>query len=68
MDYDKDVMDALERFVQFFTLIYIPYFLKSSIGADSSFNDFEMYKQLFMYRKIDSVLADKALAALDRHG
>ena len=47
---------------------YIPYFLKSSIGADNSFNDFEMYKQLFMYRKIDSVLADKALALLDRHG
>ena len=68
LDYDKEMEAALQRFVQFFTLIYIPYFLKASFGADSPFNDLDMYSKLFKYRKVDSVLADKALAVLGRHG
>ena len=68
LHYDKEMEAALQRFVQFFTLIYIPYFLKASFGADSPFNDLDMYKKLFKYRKVDGVLADKALAVLGRHG
>ena len=68
LDYGKDMEAALQRFVQFFTLIYIPYFLKTSVGAESSFNDLEMYSKLFMSRKVDAVLADKALTVLTRHG
>ena len=68
LDYDREMEAALLRFVQFFTLIYIPYFLKASVGADSSFNDLEMYSKLFKYRKVDAVLADKALVVLARHG
>ena len=68
LEYDTDMVAALQRFVQFFTLIYIPYFLKASVGADSSFNDLDFYNKLFKYRRIDSVLAEKALEVLGRHG
>ena len=68
MQYDKEMMGALQRFIQFFTLIYIPFFLKSSVGVDSSYNDLDMYAKLFKYRKFDADLADKALAVMKRHG
>ena len=68
MEYDKEMMGALQRFIQFFTLIYIPFFLKSSVGVDSSYNDLDMYAKLFKYRKVDADLADKALAVMKRHG
>ena len=68
MDYDREMKAALQRFVQFFTLIYVPFFLKASIGVDSAVTDLDMYGKLFKYRKIDAVLADKALAVMNRHG
>ena len=68
LHYDSEMMAALKRFTQFFTLIFIPYFLKASVGADSPFTDLEMYKKLYKYRRVDSDLANKALAVLDRHG
>ena len=68
LDYDKEMEAALRRSVQFFTLIYIPYFLKASFGADSPVTDLDMHHKLYKYRKVDAVLADKALAVLARHG
>ena len=68
LDYDKEMEAALRRFVQFFNLIYIPYFLKASFGADSPVTDLDMHHKLYKYRKVDAVLADKALAVLARHG
>ena len=68
LDYNKEVEAALRRFVQFFTLIYIPFFLKASFGADSPHTDLDMYAKLFKYRKVDGLLADKALTVLARHG
>ena len=68
LNYNKEVEAALKRFVQFFTLIYIPFFLKASIGADSPHTDLDMHQKLFKYRKVDAVLADKALVVLSRHG
>ena len=59
---------ALQRFVQFFTVVYIPFFLKASIGVDSSINDMDMYHKLYRYRKIDAELADKAVAVMKKHG
>ena len=41
LDYDKEVEAALRRFVQFFTLNYIPFFLKASFGADSPHSDLD---------------------------
>ena len=62
------MITASQRFTQFFTLIYIPYFLKASLGADSPHTDLDMYMKLYQYRRVDSDLADKALAVLGRHG
>ena len=68
LDYDNEMKAALKRFTQFFTLLYIPYYLKASIGADSPHTDMEMYRSLYKYRRVDAVIAEKALAVLGRHG
>ena len=67
LTYDREMRTALQRFVQFFT-VYIPFFLKASIGVDSSINDMDMYHKLYRYRKIDAELADKSVAVMKRHG
>ena len=68
LPYDKEMLAALQRFTQFFTLIFIPYFFKASNGDDSPFTDMEMYQNMYKYRKVDCELANKALAVMDRHG
>ena len=47
LTYDREMRTALQRFVQFFTVVYIPFFLKASIGVDSSINDMDMYHKLY---------------------
>lgn len=50
----------------FYTCVYIPYFLRCSIGADAPFNDLQLLKNLSSFD--DSDLASAALAVLGRHG
>jgi hypothetical protein len=68
LGYDSGTKAALQRFTTFNTLVYTPYFLKSSIGADAPVNDLALYKLLFFFRSIDSDLAESALRVLRRHG
>ena len=47
LNYDNEMKAALRRFTMFITLVYIPYFLKAIIGADSPHTDLEMYRTLY---------------------
>ena len=60
-------MDSLKQFCRFTTTIYIPHFLSSSIGHDSTVNDLQLIKKLVVYRNTDLQLADEALVVLRRH-
>ena len=68
LELDRDTVTALIKFCRFTTVVYIPYFLASSIGSDSTVNDLALYQQLFAYRNINQTLADEALVVLRRHG
>ena len=67
LGYDRETVTALQRFVQFNALIYTPYFLKSSVGADAPYNDLNLFISLFGYKKIDKSLAEVVLTVLQRH-
>ena len=67
LDLDEDTVDSLRQFCRFTTTIYIPHFLSSSIGRDSTVNDLLLLKKLMEYRKTDQQLADEALVVLRRH-
>ena len=60
--------EGLVRLGMFFVLIYIPYFLKASIGADAALNDLSLFKQLVDYIDEDGPIATAALEVLSRHG
>ena len=68
LDLDSETIQALRQFCRFTTTIYIPHFLASSIGCDSTVNDLQLYQKLFAYKKIDIQLAEAALVVLRRHG
>ena len=67
LELDEDTVEGLKQFCSFTVLIYIPHFLSSSIGCDSSVNDLLLFKKLFAYKSVDSQLADEALVVLRRH-
>ena len=58
----------LVRLWFFFVCIYIPYFLKASVGADAAFNDVSLYKQFTDYIDVEGPIATAALEVLSRHG
>ena len=68
LELDRDTVTALIKFCRFTSVVYIPYFLTSSIGCDSAVNDLNLYQQLFAYRRINQQLADEALVVFRRHG
>ena len=45
----------------------MPSFLLSSCGRDAAFHDLQLYKDLLRYKAIDMVLAESALAKLNRY-
>ena len=53
--------------MKFTSLVYVTYFMLSSIGADAPFNDLELFKLLNKYKGIDSEVAEIAIAAMKRH-
>ena len=68
LNLDDETVDALKRFCRFTSTIYIPHFLASSIGSDSPVNDLNLYKKLFVFKRIDTQLAEEALVVIRRHG
>ena len=68
MGYSMEVVNALQRMASFISLIYAAFFLKASQGADAPANDLNLYRQLFIYKVQDDVLASKSLEILQRHG
>ena len=68
LDLDEWTKEGLVRLGIFFVLIYIPYFLKASVGADAAFNDLSLYKELVTFIDVDGPIATAALEVLSRHG
>ena len=67
-DWDDDTIAGLRQFCAFTAIIYIPYFLSSSIGCDATVNDLDLYKKLYAYKSTDAQLAEESLVVLRRHG
>ena len=68
IEFDKEYKEALAKFVKFTSLVYVPYFMKTSIGADAPYNDLELFKLLLKYKEqVDSEVAEFALKAMKRH-
>lgn len=67
LEVDNETLEGLVRLNVFFTCIYIPHFLKSSIGADLAYNDLALYKQLVKFIDVDGPIATEALEVLSRH-
>ena len=55
------------KFVNFVTLIYIPWWLKSTSPTDVQCNDLDLYIRLLEYEKIDRSISSSALKAFQRH-
>ena len=67
MEFNDEYKETLGRFVKFTSLVYVPYFMVTSIGADAPHNDLDLYKLLNKYKKIDTEVAEIALKVLERH-
>ena len=68
LDMDEATQEGLVRLGIFFVCVYIPYFLKASVGADAAYNDLSLYKQLVDYIDVNGPIATAALEVLSRHG
>ena len=65
---DEWTREGLVRLGVFFAIVYVPHFLKSSVGADAAVNDLYLYKQLVRFIDVDGPIATAALEVLSRHG
>ena len=68
LDLDEWTREGLVRLGVFFAIVYVPHFLKSSVGADAAVNDLYLYKQLVRFIDVDGPIATAALEVLSRHG
>ena len=68
VEIDDITVEGLVRLNIFIISVYIPYFLKASVGADAAYNDLALHKQLYAYIDIDGPIATAALEVLERHG
>ena len=68
VEIDDITVEGLVRLNIFLITVYIPYFLKASVGADAAYNDLALHKQLYAYIDIDGPIATAALEVLERHG
>ena len=68
MEFDEEYKETLSRFVKITALVYVSYFLQSSIGADAPVNDLQLGHLLLKFKEVDAQCADAALTALrSRH-
>ena len=66
--YFKGQAEKMVKFVNFFVLCYVPWWLTAPVAALAPHNDFVLIKTLHEYRVIDSTSADAATTAFFRHG
>ena len=64
---DSETVDLLSRFVHYAVTLYIPGFIKASIGADASVNDLKLFHRLEKYKERDSQISEAALDTLRNH-
>ena len=60
-------MKKLNRFVQFATFCYFPWWTTAPISSSALLNDLLLLKSLYKYRKVDKVCADAAINAFSNH-
>ena len=68
MEVDAETLEGLLRLCIFYTCVYIPHFLRSSVGVDAAYNDLALFKTLYSYMDMDGPLATESLEVLSRHG
>ena len=64
VEIDDITVEGLVRLNIFIISVYIPYFLKASVGADAAYNNLALHKQLCAYIDIDGPIATAALEVL----
>jgi hypothetical protein len=67
LSYDHNKMDSLRRMCLFNALFYVKFWLSATSAADAPVNDLQFRNVLTHYRKVDPVVADAAVEALNRH-
>lgn len=67
LEMDDGDLDLYSRFLMFTSLYYVPWWLAASRGVDAPVDDLIMWNHLKQYRSVDPVVADAALASLERH-
>ena len=63
-----EVLEALVCLNVFFATIYVPYFLRASVGTDAAFNDLNLFKSVYDYMEVDGPMAVETREVLSRHG
>ena len=51
---EEDFIESLVRVANFFSTIYVPYFMKASVGCDAAINDLEMFHMLEKFGQVIS--------------
>ena len=65
--YPKGQLRLNSKCPKFVTLVYIPWWLKSTSPTDVQCNDRDLYIRLLEYEKIDRSISSSALKAFQRH-
>jgi hypothetical protein len=65
--YDQTKMDSLHRICLFNALLHVKFWLSATSAVDAPVNDLQFWNDLKWFRKVDPVVADAALTALNRH-
>ena len=63
----KQQVPKVCAFINFVTLVYIPWWLKSTSPTDAPCNDLDLYVRLLEYEKIDHSISSSVLKAFQRH-
>lgn len=67
LGYSEEMVEKLQRMVQFTALFYVPAWLSAPLPAEAPKNDLALYQSLLRYRNIDKPVAKAALSKMGRH-
>lgn len=62
----KQQVPKIRAFVNFITLVYVPWWLKSSHTANAPYSDLDLYVKLVDYNKINPTISTSAVKAFNR--
>lgn len=62
-----EIKENLERFCVFVSTIYVSYWNQTNNLFDAPLNDLNLLQDIQRYRSIDETVANKAIAAMNRH-